>query len=385
MDIDDWIDVDYDVVEEPKSNPEMEELESEQQEEKDYFQKQEGKINDTKAKLQKLLEKLQNEPPKGSIGKQLLRYRINRLRVMLDRSMAKYDIEFEADRGENAAYDKFIKECNALRTEIDGLRDKEEDLLYQIEVITRTTSYRAKNDKNVANKMNKMAPKGKKGQVKDVKAPKKDKSSELQEQLDQVQSRITELENELNQKIEDYKKYKSDLKRDTKDAVYEKMEELKDLEKERKAKQKEEFAVAKPNVWAKIRGTFKAAMDKFSKWNENRKLKNEEIEQRKDQKLMSEVEQSMNTKTKREQFLKENEMDPILKMYLEESKKEGFDKSEFAQRIANSSFTYEQKVKGMRSIDSYIAEQKMKQDISKTVTEVQQENAGKKLESEEQK
>ena len=29
-------------------------------------------------------------------------------------------------------------------------------------------------------------------------------------------------------------------------------------------KQKEEFAVAKPNVWAKIRGAFKTAMDKFS-------------------------------------------------------------------------------------------------------------------------
>lgn len=297
----DVIDVDYEVVE----DDEMEELENEQQQENDYFKKQDEKINNTKAKLQKLLEELQNEPPKGSIGKKILRYRINRLRVMLDRSMAKYDIEFEADRQENEEYDKFVEECNELRGKIDGLTDREEDLLYQIEVITRTTSYRAKNDKTVADKMNKMAPKGKQGQVKDVKVPRKDKSSELQKQLEEVQDEIAKLESELDQKIEGYKKYKSDLKRDVKDSVYEKMEELKDLEFDRKQKQKEEFAVAKPNVWAKIRGAFKTAMDKFSKWNESRKVEKAQRNQKMDDALKAEVETSLNTKTRKEQFFEE--------------------------------------------------------------------------------
>ena len=69
------------------------------------------------------------------------------------------------------------------------------------------------------------------------------------------------------------------------------------------------------------------------------------------------------TLTQREKFLQENAMDPILKMYIEEVHKEGFNRNIFIHQISHSGeFTEEEQLKGMRLMDNYDKEQRENQE-----------------------
>lgn len=371
-------------------NPELDSLEKEQQDERDYFAKKEKEINKTKAKLQELLEKLQAKPPKETIAKKLLRLRINRLRTHLNRSMEKFNIEYAADLEENENYAKFEAECDEIRNRIEGLEDREDELEYQLEYYTKRENYKGKNRARIDANMQKMAPKSRKstGKAQTIKnGPRKSKTQELEDQLDEIGGQIDSLYEELAGRVADYKEYKTNLKAQVKADVNVRMQELKEEEIKRKQQQKEELAVAKPSVWATIRGAVKKAINRVSEWNENRKKEKLERNVKKDSFVKKEAEVALNTPTKRKKFTEKIQINPILRMYLEESEKDGFNRKEFLNRIARSEdkFTIEQMREGMRQIDNYRAEQvKMHKDIAQTFDAAKKENEAK-IEKENQK
>lgn len=84
-----------------------------------------------------------------------------------------------------------------------------------------------------------------------------------------------------------------------------------------------------------------------------------------DDKEKEEIEKDKQPLTQREKFVKQNEMNPILKLYIEESTKEGFDAKEFVNKIASSEnfYSIEQKRIGMQEIDRYEHEHKSAQTV----------------------
>lgn len=300
--------------EERPEEPTMQDMENEQQEEKDYFERQEEKINGTKEKLQALLERMQEQPEKDTITKKILRIRIDRLRSKLNRSMAKFDIEYLADLEENADYDQFRDECDEIRDRIAELEDLEEKLELRLETYTRLENYRGATRSELDSKIQKMAPKTQRARQatkRDVKNnPRKSKSAQVKEQLESVRAEIEGLEAQLREKIVDYQDYKNDMKAQTKADVREAMETLKVAETEMKQQRKEELAVAKPSLWAKIRGGIKSQIEKISAWNERRKSEKAKRADKKDRMVTDEAKDVLSQKTARQKFLEQQEVDP---------------------------------------------------------------------------
>ncbi len=372
-----------------QEEPAMQELEEEQQEERDYFAKQEEKINGTKEKLQALLAKMQEQPEKDTIRKKLLRARIDRLRSKLNRRMTKFDIEYLADLEENADYDNFRDECDEIRDRIEALEDLEEKLEIRLETYIRIESYRSTNNSKLDSKIQKMAPKsqrtGQTAQRTVRNAARKSKAAQVREQLEDVRAEIEGLEAELKEKIVDYQEYKKDMKTQTKADVRKAMENIKATEAEMKRQRKEELAVTKPSLWAKIRGGIKSRIEKISAWNERRKSEKAQRADQKDRMVSDEANEVLSQKTARQRFLEDNEIDhvtreniaktvikvqeeqrkaaerqanPILQEYISRSSQGQVDEMQFIEEMKAKSYTVEQLREGMKLIDQYRSEQK---------------------------
>ena len=329
MDEQNIIDKTGEIVEEEKQksqeNPELQSMKQEQAKETDYFAEQQEKIQKTKEKLKALLEKIRENPGKETIGKKLLRIRIERLRAKLNRSMEKFDIEYRVDQEENEKYEVFKTECDDIQEKIETLEDKEDELLNAIEIYMRSENYRRKIKEQAYSEIKSLAPRGQKQTDKrDVKAkPKENKSTALKKELATVRKEIEKLREELTNKIEDYKDYKEDLAESVKSNIDTRMNELREEEKTRKKQKKEEKALTNPSLWTKIRGNIKKAVARVSAWNKKRQEAKVERSMQCDKSVSQEAETTLARKTAREQFIESNRINPILQEYNEVTKEAG--------------------------------------------------------------
>ena len=332
-DVTENVDSPQQVEQEGRTSPDLEALEQNQQEERDYFAKKEEKINATKEKLQTLLERLQEQPEKDTISKKILRLRIDRLRSKLDRRMAKFDIEYLADLEENADYDQFRDECDVIRDRINELEDLEEKLEVRLETYTRLENYRGVNRANLDSKIQKMAPKGQRKAQTVKNSPRKSKATQTREHLEKVRAEINDLEAELKEKIADYKNYKEYMKAQTKAEVKETMQGLKEAEAQLRQQRKEELAVTKPSLWAKIRGGIKTQIDKINAWNERRKSEKAQRAEKKDEMVSNSAADVLTQRTARQKFMEEQEADPETRAKIAQTVRRYQDRENFEETV----------------------------------------------------
>lgn len=281
-----------------------------EQQPQDYFEQQQQSINKTKKKLQELLEKLQAQPEKETIKKKILRIKINRLRNVLSREMEKFDIEFQADQQESVEYEKFVEKYNMIKQNIDKLRDREDELLYALEYYTKRENYRGNIDRNMSTQMRELAPRTKQGTTRVVKStPKKGRTAEIKAVLFQLQDKIGNLEEELNNSMSDYREYKESLQEETEQKIDKRFAELKEEEKARKQQQKNELALANPSIWTTIKNSIRTAKDKFVKWVENRKQRKAEANNKVNSENVQLADELISKKTARESFKESVEAD----------------------------------------------------------------------------
>lgn len=285
-------------------NENREEVQDEQKVEKDIFARKEEKINNTKEKLSELLEKMKEQPEeKETVKKKILRIQIKRLRNVLEKQMAKFNIEFDAHQLENTEYEAFQMDCEAIQEKIDSLRDREDELYAQLARYTKTESFRGEKDRRVATEVQKLAPKGQRGKTRDLRSkPRVSKVAETRKKIDEVQSQISKLEEELDKRISEYKEHKKDRKIETKQNVAGALEEIEEKATNRNKYDKEELALANPSVWSIIKNKLREVKDKFTQWKTKRQENRATIRAHQDAENVTAVEDLINTKTAGEKF-----------------------------------------------------------------------------------
>jgi chromosome segregation ATPase len=221
--------------EEVISEPEEAEksLKDKLQDKKENFEQ--NRYESVTEKLNKLTEKIKENPPKTILGKKLLQTKISRLNNIIDRKITKYAIKQYSETNEINEFKKFD-----LKT--DEIQNNNSDLLYEKESILRyLKQIEELMPENRYNKYNqnkeKEAPKGyKKPDNKvDLESTRlgRDRAN-LRERLNEVETQIAKNESDMEQLMQEYKEAKE----------------------QRNKQKKNQLAVVKPNIFKKIRNFF---------------------------------------------------------------------------------------------------------------------------------
>jgi hypothetical protein len=244
--------------EEVISEPEEAEksLKDKLQDKKENFEQ--NRYESVTEKLNKLTEKIKENPPKTILGKKLLQTKISRLNNIIDRKITKYAIKQYSETNEINEFKKFD-----LKT--DEIQNNNSDLLYEKESILRyLKQIEELMPENRYNKYNqnkeKEAPKGyKKPDNKvDLESTRlgRDRAN-LRERLNEVETQIAKNESDMEQLMQEYKEAKE----------------------QRNKQKKNQLAVVKPNIFKKIRNFFENKKEQFKNWRENKnKIADEKLQ-----------------------------------------------------------------------------------------------------------
>ena len=345
-------------------------MENEQSQKKDYFTRKQEQIAKSKAKLQELLHQLEKEPKKETLDKKILRARINRLRIQIEKNMMKFRYKEAEKTLKTDRYNQLVEVSNKIRTEIGELRDQEEALAYQLEYYTRRDRSRARDDKFIDNKMKSVFPKGildngiDETVVTAEKEYKDEYQFEIESRIQAVKKEIANLQNEMDQKIEEYKEETRADRKLTKQMIRGESASINKAENTRKREQKENLALTNPTIWDRMKASIAKQIKRFSEWNKSRATRKEEKARIKNERQESKVRRleqkdafvtEVAEKTIREELdLKQSKINETIFSQYMENERNGGKLAEFVKSVENNeNLTPEEKQGAMQYIDTY--------------------------------
>jgi len=236
---------------------------------------EEKRVSATQDKLLKLQEKVNNNPPKTLIGKQLLLTRINRLSNVVDRKLLKIEAKNAAQIDSDHATDDYRDNTLSTMEEIAKVLLEKEDIEREIRDLERLDPRTGSEFKKMRRDMERNTPRGY--------VPREERIGASQDESNTVEYVKPEKESVIGERIAALRTRQEELEieeatlRENIDLIKEKyQEEIRSI----KEQKKENLALVATHpvrdMVANTRGFFQGVGERFNKWNEERKEKKAE-------------------------------------------------------------------------------------------------------------